>query len=515
MEKIVELIMLGEIKTRDELEEIKKKLSQEYRCKIPRNSEILKRLPRNVKERFLPLLVKKPSRSISGVSVVAVMSSPHPCPHGTCLYCPNGVKIGVPQSYTGREPASLRAIQNKYDPYLQVKSRIEALKSIGHPIDKIELIIMGGTFPARDIDYQKFFVKMCFDALNGTESSNLYYSHLLNETAECRCIGLTVESRPDFFTYQEVDLSLELGATRVELGVQILDNYVLYKNERGHGVEEVAEATRIAKDAGFKVCYHIMPGLPYSSKHNDLEKFKLIFEDDRFRPDMLKIYPTLVVENSKLYEMWMRGEYVPLREEEAIKLIAEMKKIVPPYVRIQRIQRDIPSNIVVDGVKRGDLRELIKEYMSKMGMRCRCLRCREVGRKSFDSIRPEINILEYRASEGKEFFIGFEDLEADINIGYVRLRFPSDRFHRPEMYGSAIIREIKVFGKEIEIGKRPSNHEAWQHRGIGKILMEKAEIISKEHGYDRLMVISGVGAREYFRKLGYERMGPYMAKKIK
>lgn len=513
-EVIAELIVTGRINSRESLERIKKKLSDKYRCKIPKNSEILRKIPIELREKYSSLLVKKPSRSLSGVSVIAVMSSPHPCPHGSCLYCPEGVKINVPQSYTGREPASLRAIQNNYDPYMQVKSRLEALKSIGHPTDKIELIIMGGTFPARDKKYQEEYVKRCFDALNGSDSPNLHSAHLLNENSSNRCIGLTIETRPDYFTYEEVDFSLELGATRVEIGVQIVDDYVLSRNERGHGVKEIVEATRIAKDAGFKVCYHIMPGLPYSTKENDLEKFKLIFEDEKFRPDMLKIYPTLVVENSKLYELWKRGEYKPLSEEEAIELISQMKKIVPPYVRIQRIQRDIPSNLIVDGVKRGDLRELIKIHMERMGWKCRCLRCREVGRKSHNELKPEINIIEYKASEGKEFFIGFEDLEADVNIGYVRLRFPSEKFHRPEIYDSAIIREIKIFGREVEIGKRVQDDKVWQHKGIGRVLMERSEDIARSAGYRRIVVISGVGAREYFRKLGYERLGVYMAKKI-
>ena len=508
---IAEMLVSGQIENRENLEKVKRRLARKFRCKMPKNSEILRAIPEDEREKFRDILVKKPSRTLSGVSVIAVMTSPHPCPHGTCLYCPGGVKMGVPQSYTGREPASMRAAQNNYDPYLQVKSRLEALREIGHPTDKIDLIIMGGTFPARDKKYQEWFVKRCFDALNGIEGKTLEEAHRINETAENRCIGLTVETRPDYFTEEEVDFSLYLGATRVELGVQILDDYVLSKVKRGHGVKEVVEATRIAKDAGFKVCYHIMPGLPYSNEANDLEKFKMIFEDERFRPDMLKIYPTLVVEGSELYDMWKAGEYEPLDVDKAIKLVAEMKRHVPEYVRIQRVQRDIPSYMISAGVKKGDLRERVRKYMEERGWRCRCIRCREVGRRNVEEINPEILVREYRASEGKEIFISYEDANSDVIVGYVRLRFPSEKAHRPEMRESAIIREIKVFGKEIRIGERGN---AWQHKGVGKKLMEEAEQMAKNEGYGRILVISGVGVREYFRKMGYFRLGPYMAKKI-
>ncbi len=513
--KIVEEIEKGNISNKKELLKLKKKLSSLYSLpKIPSDAEILSLVEEDKKEKVKWILGRKPVRTISGVAIIAVMTSPHPCPHGRCIPCPGGPPYS-PQSYTGKEPASLRAMRNKYDPFLQVKDRLNQLTLIGHPTDKIDMIIMGGTFPARDFSYQKWFVKRCYDAMNGIDAKSLEEAKKLNEKAKHRCIGLTIETRPDWCQLQHVDLMLELGATRVEIGAQILDDEVLYEMGRGHTVYDTIMATRIAKDAGLKVCYHIMPGLPGSSFEKDLESFKRMFRDERFRPDMLKIYPTLVVKPSILYEKWKKGEYEPLKEEDAIELIAEMKKYVPEWVRIQRIERDIPSYMIEEGIKKSNLREMVHKRMKELGYRCRCIRCREVGHRWYKEGKMPKDVIvkkiEYLASNGREIFISAEDENGDVIIAYCRVRIPY-KSHREEMEGAAVVRELKVHGPMVEIGKRYV--DKWQHKGYGKILMEEAENVAIRFKKERLLVLSGVGAKEYYRKIGYSDYGIYMAKEL-
>ena len=509
--EIIEEIKKGNVKNKGELLKFKKRIAKKYGLKnIPSDAEILSQSnDREIKE----FLKRKPVRTISGVAVVAVMTSPYPCPHGRCIPCPGGPPYS-PQSYTGREPAAMRASRNNFDPYLQTKDRINQLAAIGHNVDKIDVIVMGGTFPARDFGYQEWFVKRIYDALNGKVAKNLEEAKKLNEVAKHRCIGLTIETRPDWCGLQHVDMMLKLGATRVEIGAQILDDDILYQMRRGHTVVDTILATRIAKDSGLKVAYHIMPGLPGSNFEKDLESFKRMFRDERFRPDMLKIYPTLVVKPSILYEMWKRGEYKPLEEEEAIELIAEMKKYVPEWVRIQRIERDIPSNIIEAGIKKSNLRQLVEERMKEKGWQCRCIRCREVGHRWYkDGITPknfEIVRREYLASNGREIFLSFEDAENDIIAAYLRLRIPYKPY-RWELQGKvAIVRELKVHGPVVKIGEEPKYE--WQHRGFGKALMEEAEDIATRFKRERILVLSGIGVKEYYRMLGYHDNGIYMEK---
>ena len=501
----------GRIGSKEDLERWKNILAKKYGIRMPRNSEILRKISKDVAEKYHDILVKKPSRTLSGVAIVAIMTSPFPCPHGKCIYCPGGPEKGTAQSYTGHEPAALRAAQYNFDPYEQTRARIEQLNAIGHPTDKIDLIIMGGTFTARPERYQEWFVKRAFDAMNGTDARNLEEAHLLNENAKNRCIGLTVETRPDWFMEREIDFSLHLGATRVELGIQTTHDDILAFVKRGHTVKESIISTRLAKDAGFKINYHMMPGLPGSNIERDFQAFRRIFEDPDFRPDMLKIYPTLVVKGTELYEMWKRGEYEPYTLDDIVDLLIRVIEITPPWVRIQRIQRDIPAKFIEAGVRRGDLRDLVMKEMEKRGIRCPEIRCREVGRKggeNFQLVRRD-----YDASLGKEVFLSFEDEERDSIASYLRLRLPSEHAHRHEIRGAAIIREVKVFGREVPVGMREK--KAWQHRGFGRKMMEEAERIAKEEwDVDRMVVISGVGVRNYYRKLGYERLGPYMAKKL-
>ena len=509
--EIAELLRDGKIKNKDDLERWKNKLAKKYGIRMPRNSEILRKIPEDLAERYRGILVKKPSRTLSGVAIVAVMTSPFPCPHGKCIYCPGGPEKGTAQSYTGHEPAALRAAQYNFDPCEQTRARIEQLNVIGHPTDKIDLIIMGGTFTARPQRYQEWFVKRAFDAMNGVEARNLEEAHLINENAKNRCIGLTVETRPDWFMEREIDFALKLGATRVELGIQTVYDDILEGVKRGHGVKESILATRLAKDAGFKINYHMMPGLPGSTPQRDFEAFREIFENPDFRPDMLKIYPTLVVKGTELYEMWKRGEYEPYDMDTMIDLLVRVISIVPPWVRIQRIQRDIPAKFIEAGVKKGDLRAIVLREMEKRGIRCPDIRCREVGRKGGENF--EMMRRDYDASLGKEVFLSFEDPDEDSIAAFLRLRLPSEHAHRAEMRNAAIVREVKVFGREVPVGMK--EREAWQHRGFGTRLMEEAERIAREEfDAEKVVVISGVGVRNYYRKLGYERLGPYMAKRI-
>lgn len=504
-QRIISAIKNGEVRDRDQLQRLKISLCNEFRLTdVPPNSRILQEVRDEDRKLLDPFLIKKPMRTMSGVAVVAVMTSPHPCPHGKCSYCPGGVETGSPQSYTGKEPAARRAERNEFDPYLQVKDRIDQLTAIGHKTDKIDLIIMGGTFTSRDRDYQEWFVKRCLDAMNGEDSPDLKGSQIKNETSEHRCIGLTVETRPDVFGDEQVELAMELGATRVELGVQILDDDVLSRSNRGHGIKETIDSTRSCKDHGLKVCYHLMPGLPGSDPKKDLECFKRVFEDPDFRPDMLKFYPTLVVEGTELYKLWKSGEYVPYDVDTAVDLLSKMKSMVPEYVRIQRIQRDIPAPQITAGILKSNIRQLVQENMAAHGDSCRCIRCREVGHtgESLDDIDSvEQKTITYEASGGTERFISLE--YNDSLIGYVRLRTDSG--------DTATVRELKVFGKIASIG---SDGEDWQHRGFGKELMVEAERLAILDGKKRMRVTSGIGVRRYYASLGYEFEPPYMIKDL-
>ena len=478
--------------------------------KIPSNSELIKCLGGDGELRYR--LALKRRRSSSGVIVVAVMAKPHPCPHGRCVYCPS--ISGVPQSYTGHEPSSMRGLQHGFDPFLQVKSRLRQLHEIGHELDKVELIIQGGTFPSTSFEYQRWFVKRCLDAITGVESSSLEEAKRHAEHARIRNSGITVETRPDWCKERHVDLMLQLGVTRVEIGVQTLDDSIYELVKRGHTVSDVVEAMRVAKDSGLKVCAHMMPGLPGSNPEKDLRDFEKLFNDPRFKPDMLKIYPCLVLKDSELYGWWASGKYKPYKLETVVDLLAEVKRMVPPWVRIMRIQRDIPAKMIVDGVKKSNLRQLIHRRLSETGGRCRCIRCREVGSK-LDKLHPsELNIevekTVYEASEGLEIFISAEDFEREVLIGYLRLRIPSERAHRPEVHDSAIVRELHVYGRMLPVGRR--SPEAFQHKGWGKRLLQEAEDEAAKHGVKKILVTSGLGVKPYYAKQGYIHYEPYMAK---
>jgi elongator complex protein 3 len=506
----------------DDVNRTKMRVAAKYRLrKIPSNPEIIAFLQGEEERRkLLPVLRRKATRTVSGVTVVAVMTQPYPCPQPEpCAYCPGGPPFGVPQSYTGFEPAAMRGLQNAFDPYLQVKSRIGQLEAIGHVVDKVDLIIMGGTFPATPEEYQTWFVKRCLDAISGVDSQNLEEAKRLAETSRIRNVGITVETRPDWAKEQHVDKMLDRGVTRVELGVQNPDDTIYRLVGRRHTVQDVIEATRILKDAGLKIVYHMMPGLPGSSMEKDLAVFREIFSNSAYKPDMIKIYPCLVLKDTKTYEWFVRGEYKPYTTEEAAKLIVEVKKMVPPWVRIMRVQRDIPASLIVAGVKISNLRQLVQQKLKEQGLRCRCIRCREVGHRLMaDSVKPDpekVRILttRYEASEGEEIFISAEDTENDVLIGYLRLRIPSERAHRPEIRGEpcSIIRELHVYGPVVPVGKRLP--KTWQHKGYGAILLGEAERITREeYGFRKILVISALGTKQYYKRFGYKYEGPYMAK---
>lgn len=523
--EIIELILSKKIQGKEELHKTKIRLCKKYKISvIPADSEILARIPDDFsdeeKEYATFLLRKKATRSISGVVVVAVMTSPAKCPHGLCIPCPGGPSAGTPQSYTGHEPAALRAGLNDFDPFLQTRNRVEQLKAIGHPIDKIDFIIMGGTFTARDPYYQEWFVKRCYDGLNNKDSDSLEKAKLLNEKTTSRCIGLTVETRPDWFRLRHADMALSWGATRVELGIQSVFDDVLYNINRGHTVADSVLATRIAKDSGFKVCFHLMPGLVGSDFERDIKCFETVFEDDRFKPDMLKIYPTLTIQNTKLFDMWKKGEYTPLTTENGAKLVARLKTIVPEWVRIQRIQRDVPSQFIDAGVKKSNLRQIVDDEMKKNNWVCRCIRCREIGHKS---LKEDINLSEeniglsttfYNASDSEEVFISLVDEKNDALVGYLRLR-DINNSHRYELSKKPcmIIRELKVVGRELSIGKK--SKKSLQHKGYGKELISEAErICSEEYDKKHLFVLSGVGVKEYYRSLDFTDEGVYLLKTL-
>lgn len=504
---------------REDVERIKLEVSRSMGEAVPGNYEIIGRLTPEERMRLLPILRRKAVRTVSGVAVVSVMASPHPCPHGRCAYCPS--EPGVPASYTGHEPAAMRAIQNRFDPHSQASSRIAQLRGIGHDVGKVELIIQGGTFTARTHDYQELFVRRCLDAITGRASSTLEEAKRMAETGPIRNVGITVETRPDWAREGDVDNMLSLGVTRVELGVQNIYDDIYALVGRGHGVEDVVDATRILKDAGLKVCYHMMPGLPGSGHERDLKAFQTIFEDPRFKPDMLKIYPCLVLRGTEVHEWWLKGEYHPYTTEEASDIILEVKRFIPPWVRIMRVQRDIPAQLIVAGVDKSNLRQLVQKRLKEQGLACRCIRCREVGHRGLkDGVEPDPRSIstvrnEYEASGGTDVFLSLEDLERDVLIGYLRLRIPSGEAHRPEVEvgNTSIIREIRVSGFSLSVGRR--SNEAWQHRGYGELLLSEAERISSED-FDRskILVMSALGTKPYFMRFGYIHDGPYMGKTL-
>lgn len=485
-------------------------------------SEIIDAIPSNYRERLLPMVRKKPVRTASGVAVIAFMCKPHRCPHVEekgypCSYCPGGPDSDFDyssQSYTGYEPTSMRAIRSRYDPFSQVRCRIAQLQSIGHSAVKLELILMGGTFLALDEDYRNWFIRQMFGGVTGHVAHTVREATSFAECSTARAVALTIETRPDNCFAPHIDAMLSYGTTRVEIGLQTVWKDVLLHVGRGHDDRDVMRSFRDCRRSGLKVCAHMMPDLPLTDFERDLDGFNELFENPVWRPDGLKLYPTLVMRGTKLYDQWKTREYVPLDPDELITLIAEILRIVPPWVRVFRVQRDVPMTLVSAGVENGNLRTLAMERLEKRGGKCRDVRAREVGITEIrDKIRPEnVELVrrDFSADTGWETVISYEDVEQDILIGLVRLRAPGETF-RDELQGASIVRELHVYGQVVPIDQK--NLERWQHRGYGTQLMREAErIAQEEHGTNRLAVISGIGVRDYYRKLGYRLEGSYMVK---
>ncbi len=520
--EIIEHLMKLPKATKEDVNRVKMRVSGKYSLKkVPSNSELISCLKPQEKKKLLPLLRRKAVRAISGITVIAVVTKPYPCPHGKCAYCPGGPPYEVPSAYVGREPAIMRGLQHDFDPFLQVKGRIRQLQAIGHVVDKAEIIIMGGTFPATPIEYQEHFVQRCLDALTDRESISMEEAKRNAEKSKIRNVGITVETRPDWAKEEHVDHMLSMGVTRVELGVQNVYDDIYELVERGHSVQDVIEATSVLKDAGMKVAYHLMPGLPGSSFERDLKGFRSIFEDSSFKPDMIKIYPCLVLKGTKAHNWWKKGEYRPYTTEEAARLIVEVKKMVPPWIRIMRVQRDIPANLIEAGVDRSNLRQLVLQKFREDGVQCQCIRCREAGhRRLKDGVEPDpdnvqIRLIKEKASEGEEIFISAEDPLNEVLIGFLRLRLPSEMAHRPEIVPetTSIVRELHVYGSLVPVGKHLA--KAWQHKGYGELLLSEAERISQEdYDIEKVVVISALGTKQYYKRFGYNYDGPYVSKML-
>jgi elongator complex protein 3 len=457
--------------------------------------------------------IKKVARTISGVTPLAVMTQPAGCP-GRCLYCPT--YPGAPQSYTPESPAVLRAIKCDYDIRKQVEIRLRVFEEMGHPTDKIELIIMGGTFLAQPVEYQYRAIKDCYDGLNGSIAATLEEAKKANETTRHRCTGLCIETRPDWCGEEEVARMVEFGATRVELGVQTLSDDIYRLVRRGHGVAEVVAATARLRERGFKVYYHWMPGLPGATPEMDLEMSRRLFADARFRPDGLKLYPTMVVEGTELAEWYRDGRYRPYDADTMVGLTIAIKSMVPKYVRISRVLRDIPSKFIVAGLK-DSLRDIVREKMAAEGIKCHCIRCREYGHRARTDVKigePRLVRLDYEAAGGREVFLSYED-DNETLFGLLRLRMQAGRFPGQPGEGKiSLVRELHVFGPEVPLKEQRT--AAPQHRGLGRSLLREAERIARDElGAGRMFVLSGTGAREYYRTgLGYTLLGDYMVKEL-
>ncbi len=572
--------------SKKELNNLKTKYAKKYSVKkIIKNTQILAHCPSDKRDELVKILNIKPVREISGVTVVALFAKPHKCPHGKCIYCPGGIgsEFGdTPQSYTGAEPAALRAIRNNYDPYFQVFNRLEHYCINGHVPDKIELIFMGGTFPSMDREYREEFVYYTYKAINdfadefvrvgkngvksvdydkfnkfilikedlNSESRMLKIHSRINElkgeigdfkteikkneTGGLRSIGLTIETKPDWAKKEHLNELLEYGCTRLEIGVQSLDDDVLKKINRGHSISDTIECFQVAKDMCFKINAHMMLGLYGSNIEKDKKSLVGLFSDSKFRPDMLKIYPCLVVKGTPLFKLFEKGEFAPVDTKSAAKVIAEAFGEFPRYVRVMRVQRDIPTPNILGGVVHSNLRQYVDKEMTEKGIFSKDIRAREIGfANGLVKNDFKINVEEYESSSGTDavtlenststrsvsvlpkagtdYFIDVVN-DDDLMIGFIRLRFPSEYGLRSEIVpGTALIRELHVYGAMTNVGEEGVAH---QHKGWGKKLLLKAEKIAREKGYSKMAIISGVGVREYYEKQGYKLEGVYMVKEL-
>ncbi len=472
-------------------------------------------------EALLASIRLKPVRTLSGVTTVTVLTKPYPCP-GDCIFCPDDVRM--PKSYLPDEPGAMRALEHNFDPFTQVTSRLEALSSVGHPIDKVELLLLGGTFSAYRRDYQEMFVKRCFQAMNGfrstpgidenveNETFDLEKLQEINETAACRNVGLSVETRPDEINPRELAWFRSLGVTKVQMGVQSLDDAILELNQRGHTVAETHKAVALLRAGGFKIVLHWMPNLLGATPDSDRNDFSRLWQG--LCPDEIKIYPTQLLENAPLYQNWQRGEYKPYSQEDLIRLIADIKPSIPRYCRVNRVIRDIPSTHVIAGNKRTSLRQDVLAEMDRWGTHCECIRCREVRGERVDPDELRLDDLAFQADGAEEHFLSFVT-PGDRLAGFLRLSLPgadSPATGLVDLAKSAIIREVHVYGQSLRVGVGRSG--AAQHAGLGTRLMAEAEAIARNHGFRRMAVIAAVGTRQYYLERGFKRGKLYLIKDL-
>lgn len=454
----------------------------------------------------------KPVRTLSGVTTVTVLTRPYPCP-GKCIFCPTDTRM--PKSYLPDEPGAMRGLQNEFDPFRQVHSRLEALRATGHPTDKIELLILGGTWSSYRRDYQEWFVRRCFDAMNGHASATLEEAHAANETAAHRNVGLVIETRPDEITPDEVAWLRRLGVTKVQLGAQSLDDHILELNQRGHTTAELLNAVALLRAASFKIVLHWMPNLLGATPESDRQDFARLWLGG-FCPDELKIYPTQLLANADLYGYWQRGEYHPYTTAQLVNLIADIKPGIPPYCRVNRVIRDIPSTNVVEGNRRTSLRQDALAELARRGQTCCCIRCREVREQSVERAALRLDDYVYHPAGAEEHFLSFVTPDDKI-AGYLRLALPPAMppnlaARLPELAGAALVREVHVYGQSLPVGGEQRG--AAQHVGLGTELLEHASAIAREHGYPRLAVIAAVGTRRYYQSRGFQHHGLYMVKAL-
>jgi len=474
--------------------------------------------------RLLERIRMKPMRTLSGVTTVTVLTKPYPCP-GKCIFCPTDVRM--PKSYLPDEPGAMRAVEHEFDPYAQVRSRILQLESLGHPTDKIELLILGGTWSSYKRDYQEWFVARCFEAMNtpltrpsdtppkgerGLKDGELEETQAINETTHHRNVGLVIETRPDEIDPDEIHWLRHLGVTKVQMGAQSLDDRILDMNKRGHDVDCTRRATALLRAAGFKIVLHWMPNLHGATPESDREDFARLW--DGFCPDEIKIYPNQLLANAELYEYWQRGEFKPYTTQELIDLIADIKPTIPRYCRVNRVIRDIPSTNVVEGNRRTSLRQDIHDEMKRRGTHCQCVRCREVRGKTVNAESLKLDDMTYRAGSAEEHFISYVTPD-DKLAGFVRLSLPKEDSPQTgisDLECAALIREVHVYGQSLPVGAEKKG--AAQHTGLGTRLLEEAESIAKANGFKRMAVISAVGTRGYYLGRGFERGELYLTKEL-
>lgn len=508
------------LETEDQLHKFKKRFAKEYAVSLPTNFQLQKAYKTLVDEGWKGdtalqrLMRKRKVRTLSGVSVITVLTKPYSCP-GQCVFCPT--EPGMPKSYLSNEPGAMRAVLDDFHPKDQVSTRLDSLARQGHETEKIEMIVLGGTFSAYNRRYQSDFIRALYNACNDEPGKSLKEAQEINENSKHKIIGLSLETRPDHISEEEIIRMRELGCTKVQIGVQHIDDEISDYNKRGESVVDVIKAMKLLRDAGLKIACHLMPNLPGSTVEKDLWMVKEFFENPDFKPDQLKLYPCVVTPYSELEQWWKQGRYEAYSDEVLMDLLVEMQLMLPEWVRLERLFRDIPGETILEGSQKTNMRQLLDEKMQTSGRKPRDIRAREIRGESYDPDQTTLHVREFDASGGKEFFISFEDDERDKLCSLLRLRIPSQHYSGekhfiPELNGAALVREVHTYGAQLKTGERSG--KASQHAGLGRRMLAEAERIAKENGLKKIAVISGVGVRNYYRKNGYELEGTYMVKNL-